>query len=81
MKRLLLAGFVSVALATPALAGQCPKLMKSVDAALAANPQVSAAQLERVNQLRAEGEALHKSSKHKESVEALNEAKKILGIM
>ncbi len=81
MKQLLLAGIVSVALASPALAGTCPKFVKAIDAAVAENPQISAAQLEQVKQLRDDGDALHKESKHTEALAALNEAKKILGIM
>ncbi len=81
MKRLLIAAVLTAGLAAPALAGQCPKDMKQVDAALAQSPKISAAQMTEVAKLRAEGEALHKSGKHKESVETLAKAKKILGIM
>lgn len=63
-----------------AFAFHCPKDMKKIDAALAAKPQLTAAQLAEVKQLRAEGEALHKAGKHKESLEKLGEAEKILGI-
>jgi hypothetical protein len=54
--------------------------MKQIDDALAANPKLTAAQLDEVKKLRAEGEALHKAGKHQESVTELGKAKAILGI-
>ncbi len=71
----MLAGF-----STPALAGKCPRDMKAIDAALAANPQLSEAQMSSVKALRAEGATLHKSGGHKASVDKLAEAMAILGI-
>lgn len=65
---------------TAALAASCPREMKAVDAALAAQPDLSAAQLDEVKKLRAEGEALHKAGSHSASVRALGQAQKILGI-
>ncbi len=72
----LIAGFSS-----PAFAGKCPKDMKAVDAALAESPSLSQAQMTQVKTLRAEGETLHKTGKHKASVDKLAEAMTILGIM
>jgi len=73
--------FVALAFASSvALAGSCPKIMKQIDAAMP-SAKVSAAQMEEVKKLRADGEALHKSGKHAESEAALNKAKSILGIM
>jgi len=63
-----------------ALAGHCPIDMKEIDAALSANPQLSADKLAEVKKLRAEGEAFHKAGKHQESVATLGKAKTILGI-
>ena len=63
-----------------AMASQCPKDMKAIDAALAKNPKLSSEQMADVKKYRAEGEALHKAKKHQESVEALGKAKSILGI-
>ena len=63
-----------------ALAMHCPQDMKQIDAALAANPKLSAEQMTQVKKLRAEGEELHKAKKHQESIDALGRAKKILGI-
>ena len=54
--------------------------MKKIDAALAKNPQLSAAQMEEVKKLRAQGEALHKAGKHQESVDTLAKAMQILKI-
>jgi tetratricopeptide (TPR) repeat protein len=67
-------------LSIPALANHCPQDMKQIDEALAANPQISAEQMETVKKLRAEGEALHKEGKHQESLEALGKALEILGV-
>ena len=67
-------------LAFPAFAGQCPADMGQIDAALSQNPSLTAEQMAEVKKLRAEGEALHKSGQHAESVEALAKAKEILGI-
>ena len=61
-------------------ANQCPADMSKIDAALAKNPQLAAAQLDEVKKQRAEGEALHKAGKHKESMEMLDKAKKTLNI-
>ncbi len=81
MKRIAMAAVLTALLAGPALAGQCPVDMKKVDAALAANPQLSAAQMTEVKALRAEGETQHKGGQHGASVKALAKAKDILGIM
>lgn len=63
-----------------ALAMHCPADMKKIDAALAAGPKLTEAQMSEVKQLRAEGETLHKAGKHQESVDALGKAMKVLGI-
>lgn len=74
----LLAGLLFAA--GSALAMHCPKDMKEIDDALAKNPKLTQAQMADVKKYRAEGEDLHKAGKHKESVEALDKAKNILGI-
>jgi len=79
MKRLLIAA-VLAASAGLALAYHCPNEMKAIDAKLATHPKLSDAEAVKVKQLRAEGEALHKAGKHDDSLKALDEAKKILGI-
>ena len=65
---------------TAAFAFQCPTDMSAIDEALAGNPDLSEEKLSEVRELRQEGENLHKEGKHQESVDALAEAKKILGI-
>ena len=51
-----------------------------LDAALGKGPALAAAQMEEVKKLRAEGERLHKEAKHAESMAALQQAKRLLGI-
>jgi uncharacterized protein len=65
---------------TSAFAFHCPKDMAKIDAALAANPKLTDAQMAEVKKLRAEGEALHKEGKHQESIDTLAKAMKILNI-
>ena len=79
MKRLALVAALAFAAST-AFAAHCPKEMKSIDEALAKNPKLSEAQMKDVKKHRAEGEALHKSGKHAESVAELAKAQKILGV-
>lgn len=62
-----------------AYASSCPKEMKAIDAALP-KAKLSSQQMSEVKKLRAEGEKLHKSGKHNESMAALGKAKKMLGI-
>lgn len=61
-----------------AFAHNCPNEMKAIDAALAKSPQLSDADMARVRQLRAEGEAAHKAGRHDESMRLLGEAKRLL---
>ncbi len=65
---------------TTAIAFHCPQDMKKIDAALAKNPKLTAAQMTEVKKLRADGEAMHKSGKHQDSVDTLAKAMKILAI-
>jgi len=78
IKRFLIAAVAIALMATPAMASQCPKDMKAIDAALSAGK--GANMMDKIKALRAEGEALHKAGRHKESVEKLAEAKKLLGM-
>ena len=71
---------VALTFSTGAFAAQCPLDMRKIDAALEQEASLSASDRARVEQLRAEGEALHNSGKHGESVQKLGEAKQILGI-
>jgi len=63
-----------------AMAFHCPADMKKIDAALAKNPNLTAAQMTDVKKMRADGETLHKAGKHQESVDTLAKAMKVLGI-
>ena len=83
MKTLLSAAAVAALIAVasaPALAGTCPKIMKKVDAALAASPQLTSEQMTEVTKLRAEGEVQHKAGSHADSVDSLNKAMAILSM-
>lgn len=74
----LLAGLLFAASA--AFAMHCPKDMKAIDDALAKNPKLSEKDAADVKKYRADGEKLHKEGKHKESVDTLAKAMKILKI-
>lgn len=63
-----------------ALAHNCPNEMKAIDAKLATSPKIAASDMDKVMKLRADGETAHKAGKHDESMKALGEAKKLLGI-
>lgn len=81
MKIRSIAAAATLALASgTAFAFHCPADMKKIDAALAKNPKLSAAQLKEVKKYRAEGESLHKAGKHQQSVDTLAKAMKTLGI-
>ena len=76
---------VSLALAltvasAAAWAHNCPNEMKAIDAKLATKPALAADVATKVSKLRADGEALHKAGNHGDSMKALGEAKKLLGI-
>jgi hypothetical protein len=58
----------------------CPAEMKAIDAKLGTKPALSKDVSDKVAKLRADGETAHKSGKHDDSMKALGEAKKLLGI-
>ena len=64
----------------PAFANSCPTDMKEIDDALAKGTKLSASDLVKVKQWRAEGEKLHKAGKHKQAEATLEKAKVKLGI-
>lgn len=70
---------LTFALTSTALAGRCPMEMAAIDDALP-TADLTEAERERVEELRAEGEEQHEAGNHAESVAALDEAKEILGI-
>ncbi len=73
MKMLITAGLL------PVLAFQCPADMAAIDAALE-TANLSEADLARVKEQRATGEADHAAGNHQASADALAEVKKLLGI-
>ncbi len=79
-KKTILAAALLAFMAAPAYAGQCPRLVREIDAALAQNPQLAADVLAQIKVLRDQGAALHSSSTHGQSVTVLREAKGLLGI-
>lgn len=80
MRRSIVAAALALLIATPAWAGSCPTKIKAIDEALAANPQLTAAQLVEVEKLRDQGEDLHDAGNHAESLNVLQKAMDILGI-
>ncbi len=72
-------GVVLALSAGAAFAHGSPGEMKAIEAKL---PSVKLAepQMSKVKELRAKGEQLHKDGKHGESMAALGEAKKLLGL-
>jgi hypothetical protein len=78
MKMIITAGLLAL-LASPVLAFQCPADMAAIDAALE-TATLSEEDLAKVKELRGTGEAEHAAGNHQASVDALAEAKKLLGI-
>ncbi len=74
MKSMIIAVVLVFGFATPALAGHCPKDIRKVSAALADQDNA------RARNLRDKGQSLHTAGKHKESLAALHQAMKILGM-
>ena len=79
MKKLLVLLSLSF-MAAASYAHNCPNEMKAIDAKLATNPTLAAADMTKAKSLRADGEKFHKEGKHTESMKALGDAKKLLGI-
>lgn len=77
--KILVAGLLALTSAT-VFAHNCPNEMKAIDAKIKMEPKVTAAELDKIMSLRADGEKHHKAGKHDESMKALGEAKKLLGI-
>jgi hypothetical protein len=78
MKQVILGVCLSIG-STVAFAHGCPGEMKKIDEKLP-SAKVSQAEMSKVKELRSKGEQLHKEGKHSESMTALGEAKKILGM-
>jgi hypothetical protein len=78
--RTIIAAAVVALLSAPAMAGQCPVDIGKIDAALATDMSLSDTDKAKVMELRNEGESLHSSGSHGDSVATLAKAKAILGI-
>ncbi len=78
---MLRATLIVLAVLAPAsvFAGQCPMMMKDIDAALTTT-SVSEEDKARVMELRQQGEQQHEAGDHAASEQSLAEAKEILGI-
>lgn len=77
MRRLV--AFIATALLSTSLwAMHCPADMAKIDELLKTNPPSDATVLAQVQQLRTEGEALHKAGNHSQSVKVLGEALQLL---
>jgi hypothetical protein len=79
MKALIPAAVISLALAGPAFAFQCPADIAKIDAALQ-TADLTDEEKAQVMELRDEGEQLHESGDHQASVDTLAQAKEMLGI-
>jgi hypothetical protein len=80
MKRLIALATGLLVISGTAFAFHCPADMKKIDAALAAKPALTEAQLKEVTTLRKQGEDDHKAGKHQQSVDNLAKAMNILKI-
>ncbi|MBU1285441.1 MAG: hypothetical protein KJ989_05095 [Gammaproteobacteria bacterium] len=70
--------FATALLSTSLWAMHCPADMAKIDDLLKTDPPSDAKVLAQVQQLRAEGETLHKAGNHGESVKVLGEALQLL---
>ncbi len=78
-RKIAIVSAVVLSMTGQAFAGQCPSMVKAIDAALQ-TASLSEADKAKVMELRNKGEAEHKAGSHAESVNTLNEAKKMLGM-
>jgi hypothetical protein len=79
MKKFVLAAAFSMALAGPALAHQCPKLMGQIDEAMK-TASLDDATKTKVMELYEKGKAEHEAGDHDASEKDLGEAIKLLGL-
>ena len=80
MKIAILAVAVLMLFDSPVLADQCPSDIVRIDIALAAGTSLSDADLAEAKALRDKGHKQHNTGQHRQSVETLHQAKRILGI-
>lgn len=74
MKKIVMILLSSFLISSYAYAGACSVLMKEVDAKLVTANELSEKQIAEIEKLRQNGEEAHKTGKHKESVQLLQEA-------
>ena len=79
MKNLILAAAFTMALASPALANQCPSLMAKIDGAMK-TASLDDATKAKVMELYAKGKSEHEAGDHGNSEKDLGEALKLLGM-
>ena len=79
MKKLILAAAITMALASPAFAHQCPALMGKIDDAMK-TATVDEATKTKIMELYAKGKTEHEAGDHDASVTDLNAALALLGM-
>jgi hypothetical protein len=79
MKKIMLAAALSLGLAGPAFANQCPGLMAKIDEAMK-TATLDDADKAKVTELYDKGKAAHEAGNHAESEAALGEAMKLMGM-
>jgi len=79
MRKLIVAAAMTMALAAPALANQCPSLMGKIDEAMK-TATVDEATKAKAMELYNKGKAEHEAGDHAASEKDLGEAMKLLGI-
>lgn len=79
MKKFILAAAMTLALATPAFAGQCPAIMAKIDEAMKTATADDATKA-KIMELYDKGKAEHDGGDHAASVASLNEALALLGM-
>lgn len=77
ISRSLIAAALLALASAPAMAAHCPADVKAIDHALSKSG-MSSSQMTEVKKLRDEGEALHKAGKHKEAVDTLSQAMRMI---
>ncbi|MDH3234096.1 MAG: hypothetical protein OEQ29_11295 [Alphaproteobacteria bacterium] len=78
LKQIIIASALVIGLAAPAWAGSCPGMSKQVSAGLAKS-KLPAAKKAEITKLRDQGDMLHRTGKHAQSVAVLKRALSMLG--
>lgn len=79
MKVLVIAIVALVLLASPAMAGQCPLLIKQLNEAVG-KMKADDAKAKQAKPLIAEAQKLHDGAKHADAIKKCDEAAKVLGV-